>query len=262
MKKITRILVPYDMSQAAKAALNYAIQFCKSDYDLEIHTLYVSNEEYILDAQEVSKDIYEGSASQKGYRGQLITHFHSGDLIESILEFQESHDIDLIIMGTNQTLHKEGEKTKTSELVLRADCPVIVVPKEELEFSLENIVIVIDRNEIDDTNTLNVLLAVAQRFNSKIHVLTIFRDEKEFEEDFADDKIENELEYHLGKFYVNHAFKKSDELLDAIFQFANDKEMDLLAILPRNHTVRTTPSKGKLTELLTLKTNIPLLAID
>ncbi|HMS68878.1 MAG TPA: universal stress protein [Saprospiraceae bacterium] len=260
--KIKKILVPFDMSEAAKVALKYAIEFCQVDHDLEIHTVTIPKETIIYDGQQISNAIKAIKDSQTKYRGEIKVHFLTGELIETIISLQEKLGIDLIIMGTNQKLQTEDGKTKTSRLVLEADFPVLVVPREEREFGIKKIVVVMDRNEIDDENTLNVLLALAQQFEAKIQVLTIYKDAKEFEHDLADEKIEALLEYHLGSFYENHAFKKSNDLDKAIFEFAENNQMDLLAILPRNHTTKNTPSKGKLTELLTLKTNIPLLTIN
>jgi hypothetical protein len=41
-----------------------------------------------------------------------------------------------------------------------------------------------------------------------------------------------------------------------------EKEIDMIAILPRNHSKKGQPSEGKLTEVLTLKSSTPVLAID
>lgn len=263
MKKINKILVPYELTGVSESALEFAINFCKSDYDKEIHVLHNLSDGAQDATKEIATSVENISKKLPSFRGKIEIIFSQGVLNQEILSAQKKKDIDLIVMGTNNQgkfSHEDG--SNTSSLVLEADCPVAVIPNVQKDFKLKKIGLVIDRREIEDQNTLNLLLAIAQRFDSKVQVLTIFSDEKEFEKDYDDEKIEDVLEYNLGSFYESHAFRKSDDLLEAILGFAKEKDIDLLTILPRNHSVKGTPSEGRLTKLLTLKTDIPLLTID
>ena len=51
-------------------------------------------------------------------------------------------------------------------------------------------------------------------------------------------------------------------MVEGIFDYAQEKEMDLIAILPLNHVRNGKPSEGRLTRILTLQSRIPLLAIE
>lgn len=262
MKKINNILVPFDRTEVSKKALVYAINYCKSEFDKNIFIINVQKDD-LDNAADIQSYVREIADSCPAFRGKIYFEFAKGDLIPNVLSAQERLGADVIMMGTNNQGRVDREDgSNTSKLVLAADCPVIVIPISAGDFNLKKIILVIDRHEIEDKNALGVLLAVAQRFDSKVQVLTIFSDEKEFETDIDDDKIEDLLEYNLGSFYESHAFKKSDDLIHAILDFAKEKEMDLLAILPRNHSSKGRPSEGRLTKLLTLKTDIPLLTID
>lgn len=263
MKKVTKILVPFELTPASADALKYALQFCKSEFNMEVCVLHVFKPEDEENKEEIELKIQQVLDEVPSFRGKIQTMFSNGNLIDEVIKAQSQCESDLIILGSIKQGTTDVETSSdTAELVLDADCPVLVVPVGTKECKLDHLTLVIDRQEIEDKGTVSFLLAIAQRFNTKVKVLTIYTDEKEFEKDMDDDKIEDVLEYNLGGFYDSHAFLKSSNLLDSILGFAREKEMDLLAILPRNHAVKGSRSQGRLTKLLTLETDIPLLTID
>ena len=114
---------------------------------------------------------------------------------------------------------------------------------------------------IDNKKLLGTLLDIARTFDSRVHVLTIYK-ESIYEEHSTADSTENSLEYYLEHFYVEHTFNKNQDVEEGIFNYINEKKIDLLVILPRNHAQNSTPSEGRLTKLLTLHSEIPVLALD
>ena len=264
MKKFNTILVPYDLSEASEAALHFTLSFCMNDNLINVILVHNTKEENIdVVVKELEASAENIKKLHKAYRGIIQVQLTHNDLFESILEKQKETNADLIIMGTNYSDEDGARKdSRTSKLVLEADCPVMVVPNNTREFSLKKLVLVIDRKEIDDKKNLEVLLAVAQRFDAKVNVLTIYEDAEEFTYDKDDALIEDALEYALYTFYESHAFKKGTDILKTILDYVKENEIDMLAILPRNHAKKNTPSEGRLTKLLALKTNIPLLTID
>lgn len=70
------------------------------------------------------------------------------------------------------------------------------------------------------------------------------------------------LEYYLETLDYRHAFPQNADIERGITDYVDEHHIDLLVILPRNHAQKTKPSEGRLTKLLTLRTQIPLLAVD
>ena len=58
------------------------------------------------------------------------------------------------------------------------------------------------------------------------------------------------------------SLSKNTDIEKGIFDYVREKNIDMLAILPRNHAKKSKPSEGRLTRLLTLHTEVPLLTID
>jgi hypothetical protein len=77
----------------------------------------------------------------------------------------------------------------------------------------------------------------------------------------GEERNESLLKYYLEDFYAHHVFIENSDVTSGICDYVQEKEIDLISILPRNHVQNGTPSEGRLTRLLTLKTNTPLLTI-
>ncbi|PHQ62590.1 MAG: universal stress protein UspA [Maribacter sp.] len=261
MDNVSTILVPFDFSQTSKNALDYAVEFVGNDKKTEILLAYITND--------VNMNMLEEAfmIEQKKYQKKLerpmkwVTAW--GPLTDALIKTQETRNIDLIIMGTSGAFdEKDAMASNTSKLVLEANCTVIVIPQNIKELQVKNIALVLGKNEIDDTKVLGTLLNVARKFNAKVHVLTIQNEPGTYGYSQSDEKNENALEYYLETFYSHHVFIENSDVVDGIFKYVTEREIDMIAILPRNHTKNSDPSEGRLTQILTLKSKVPVLAIS
>ncbi|NHF59754.1 universal stress protein [Flavobacteriaceae bacterium TP-CH-4] len=259
MDKIATILVPFNFSEVSQGALEYAVGYVGRDENLKIIVAHIAN------GSEVAPDAF--NSIEENYK-RILKHpiefvSGSGSLTESLMDIQKREQVDLIIMGTHGISGEEDSaSTNTSKLVAEADCPVLVVPQGLGEFQIKNISLVLGREEIDDTKVLGTLLDVARRFNAKVHVLTIENKPDVYGYSETDEKNENAIQYYLESFYSEHTFIENPDVVEGILGYATQKEIDVIAILPRNHTKRSEPSEGQLTQMLTLHSKVPLLAIN
>lgn len=258
MKKISTILIPFDFTKISEGALKYAVQYVGNDENLKIMLAHISDEHDSDELKAAFKSI------EKKYHDKLMNKIEwvsiSGELTEAIIQIHKSENIDLIMMGTSGGTGS-GE-SNTSDLVLKADCPVMVIPSGLGAFRLKNIALVLGKEEIDDTEVLSTLLNVAQKFNAKVHVITIENRPETFGYSETDEKNENTIQYYLENFYSEHVFIENPDVVEGILNYATERDIDVITILPRNHTKKSQPSEGQLTELLTLHSPIPILAID
>ncbi|HEA19806.1 hypothetical protein LCGC14_1476400 [marine sediment metagenome] len=262
MKKIPTILVPFDFSRSAKSALEYAVEYVGNDKNLKIVLAYISEDHNRDMFKEAFKNT--GEKYQSSLKHKLEWVAMSGALTESLVRYQEDESIEMIIMGTfGSTLGiEDDEPSNTSKLVLEVDCPVLVVPYGLEKFRMKNIALVLGKEEIEDTQVLGTLLKVARKFNAKVHVITIKNRPESYGYSEIDEKNENAIQYYLENFYSEHVFIENPDVVEGIKTYASEKEIDLITILPRNHATSSEPSKGALTESLTLHSEVPVLAID
>lgn len=264
MPEIKKILIPIDFSEAAANAVTYAGHFCKEDAEREVTLLHVSEakmsekEKITLNAR--LHDFYHRFSSLS--KASCKAEFYEGQpLTETIIKYQADHGQDLIIMGTKGSDEaEEVAQSNTSSVVLEADCPVIAVPVKYQNFALNNIALALGRNEIDDSFALGVLHNIARSFDAKVHILTISKPEEA--SSVIQDSNEGVLEYYLETIDFRHSFPTNTDIEEGITHYVREKNIDLLVILPRNHATKSTPSEGRLTKLLTLHAEVPVLSID
>lgn len=263
MNKISKILVPFDFSASAKKALEYAVAFVGRDGAIQIVLAHISGLSNLKLLPENFMEIVEKYSGT--LKNKLEWTNQDGTLTTSLLDIQRDKDIDLIIIGTSGADEKDDTAhTHTSKLVLEADCTVLVIPDghQNHDFLLKRIGLVLGKEEIDDTKALGALLEVARRFNAKVYVLTIENLPGSYGYSKADEKNENAMEYYLEDFYEEHVFIKNKDVVEGILDYASKSELDLIAVLPRNHAKNSKPSEGQLTALLTKHSKVPVLAID
>ena len=264
MDKLRKILVPTNFSNEANNALDYTINFVNLDQNIEIILLYISDAVIGSSEQEIllAKVAKMKQDFGRKLRTPLTFTTRTGNLVETILEVQKEKAVDLIIMGTKGSeKDDESSRTNTSRLTLEADCPVLVVPENTKEFALKKIALTLGKEIIEDSPKLSVLLDITRRFNAQVHVLTIQGKNGHVGYSQADETNENILEYYLETFYSHHQFMDNEDVEKGIFDYVNDKEIEMLVIIPRNHATKSKPSEGRLTNLLALHSDVPLLTI-
>ncbi len=260
MSTITKILIPIDFSKSAKNALDYAIHFCSDKTCTEITLIYVKEEKEISESEILAqlKWCKDRFSEPEGIKCNVL--IKEGSLNDALIQEQRESGYDLIIMGTKGA-DKQGimVTTHTSSLVQKADCPVLVIPESCDTFSVSNIALALDKREIDDSFALGILHDIARKNDAKVHILTI---ESENEKYPNEDKNESVLEYYLETLDYRYSFPNNSDIETGIMDYVKEKKIDLLAILPRNHAKKSPPSEGRLTKLLTLHSDVPVLTID
>ncbi len=263
MSLIKKILVPFDFTEPAIAALDYALNFVGLNKPIQVNAVYASPVSVIEKNRNEAMENFARVVASLNRR----THLHpelivtEGTLVESILRTRKNQKADLVIMGTLGDSSIEENVTNTSTLVLEADCPVITVPFGSETTIPEEIALVLGKEVIENPKILGLLLDIARTFNARVHVLTIYK-ESIYDENAVVETNEASLQYYLEHFYAEHNFEKNQDIEKGILEYIEEKNIDLLTILPRNHAQKTKPSEGRLTKLLTLHSSVPVLTLD
>lgn len=259
MNSITRILIPFDFGQVAQSALEYALNFCAYNDRIDILLCYISDSANHELKQEKMDD-YLANLSVRGYvtvKGKVT----KGDFVATLLKEQSDFKADMIIMGTKGADNVSGKAiSNTSKITLESHCPVLVIPVDYADFKIEQITLAIGNEKIDDPTVLNTLLVIARQYDAKIHVLAVY---DEADEDYYFER-ENEdvLKYYLDKYYSHNSSRRSSHIGESIMEYNKSQGVDMLAIIPRNHSKKSEPSEGRLTKFLTQNIGIPFLTMN
>ncbi|RDI70491.1 universal stress protein [Halopelagius longus] len=135
-----RILVPTDGSEAARGAIRNAIDIA-SQYDATIHALYVVDSS-VYASVETGADLVVESLEEEGKKAiaevtdraraegvSSESAVVSGSTHQSILDYADDHDIDLIVMGTHGRtgINRYLLGSVTEKIVRSSDVPVLTV---------------------------------------------------------------------------------------------------------------------------------------
>ncbi|GAA0532914.1 universal stress protein [Halorubrum ejinorense] len=136
----SEILVPTDGSPASDAAIEHAVDLAEK-YDARLHALYVvdgaayssleAGAEVVVEAlesegKEATQRVVE-AAADGGV--DCVTHVTSGTAYQSIHDYVDEHDIDVVVMGTHgrQGLDRYLLGSVTERVVRTSDVPVLTV---------------------------------------------------------------------------------------------------------------------------------------
>ncbi|MEQ8472043.1 MAG: universal stress protein [Marinoscillum sp.] len=255
MSTIKKITVPVDFSESANAALHYVADLTRGFPDKEVTFIHVADKI----TSEIERKLRE---TQRGFTSlsdaSCKAVFKSGDLTTEVIKYQKMTHQDLIIMGTEG--RESEDSSHSSDMVLAADCPVMIIPKNKTLRPLKNIVLALDKDTIDDSLSLQALYNLAREKDATVHVLTIETEENgKFRSSEANESV---LDFYLETLDWKSVFPKSSDIEKGIEDYVERNEIDLVALLPRNHAKHGRPSEGKLAKALSLHSKVPVLTLD
>ncbi|OEK02922.1 hypothetical protein BFP97_15930 [Roseivirga sp. 4D4] len=157
-----------------------------------------------------------------------------GNLSHAIKRITEEHEIGLVVMASSG---KSGflenlTGSQSYNVAKHVDCPVVVLPEEAKIMSMKHIALAGDYSEAYDPSVFEQLINIAKHFFSHIHVVHV-ADEAALE----DEQIDIAKSLHLYLKDVSHSFhfKSYDQVKDGLIDFCVQNQVDLLAMVPRQH---------------------------
>lgn len=143
-----RILVPTDGSDGSAHVALQAIDLAEQ-YDAEIHSLYVVSDDLLSRLDLKSHDALEEEGERAVKRVQsmarahgvdAVTELREGDPADTILDYADEIEADLIIAGTHGRSGVERRiiGSVAERLVRHAACPVMTVRLPETDVTVDN----------------------------------------------------------------------------------------------------------------------------
>ncbi|MFA1611513.1 universal stress protein [Halobellus rubicundus] len=136
------ILVPTDGSDQANAALDHAVGLAR-DHGATLHLLYVADSNRdsvttlggeVVDALEQEGERILADATERlTDTVDLVDAVETGDPVETILDYADAVDADVIVMGTHgrRGLDRYLLGSTTERVVRRSPVPVLTIRSED-----------------------------------------------------------------------------------------------------------------------------------
>lgn len=273
-----KVILPTDFSENAYNAIKYAIKLFKdvdtTFYLLHTYTPAVFRAEHLHQPSQVDLEdqnhaivMKQLSDLQQRLQKELNSPEHTFEpravfntLTDEVENMVQRKNADLVIMGTKgvSNVLEVLLGTNTTEVMRRANCPLIVVPSG-FEYQSPKEIIFPTDYEIDyEKEQLQQLLGISEIHASNIDVIHVSSGHK-----LSEDQLQNKQKLDQLLAQAPHTFHHLPDqgVIEAINQFKADKPMALLVMIRNKHTFLERLFFEPIIKKIGLQINIPFMVI-
>jgi len=276
-----KILIPTDFSKNATNAIIFAVNLFK----YEISEFYIMHA-YQDDIYNIKSELAENSIAQRtsiasknskeqlertlkeikaispNPRHTLYTISAPNLLIEEADKIVDAKNIDIIIMGTKgQTNHKNITfGSHTLQVLKYVQCPVLAIPEDYTYIQPKHVLFPTNYMIPYKRRELKLLCEMVAPYRAVIDLLYISKIEKLSMRQQDNQRF---IKESLCKNSVNFKIENSKHIINSIYKYINENQVDLLVMVNTKHSFLdnilfdTTPI-----DELSLNLDIPFLALQ
>ena len=181
------------------------------------------------------------------------------DSLERLARYQKA---DIIIMGITGATRLEQifMGSNALNMIDRNVCPVMVVPPDAQFKGIKNVLFATDMQDIEKSVPVKPLQDVLRLFNPMVHVVNVDSEHYvEVKEEYKRERAK--LEEILKDFKRDFYFIRMYDFMDAISQFTQDKDIDIIMTVPHRNSFLSSLFKTSHTKKLIYHSSVPLVAI-
>ncbi len=271
-----KLLVPTDFSDTSKNAARFAVQMAADIQNAKIILIHVSDKitggsdgSPLTEDDDDRRIILTAALSQ--LREELLAVAQApiefvtekgSSLVETLSRYVRHQAIDMVIMGITGATRLEQifMGSNTLEMAKESVCPVLIIPPDAKYRKIKNVVLASDFKEVDITIPVAPLKATLDMFKPALHIVNV--DSEHYVELTDEFKVERaKLETMLKNYSPEFYFIRQYDFFDAISQFVEDKNADLIVIVPKDRSFVSGLFKTSHTKKLAYHSHIPIVAI-
>jgi len=247
-KRKNIILVPTDFSEVCFNAIKHGAEIAKT-HRAQLCVLHVINRDTktFLKREKLNTD-YVNKKLEEIKKEIKKTHFvdvipiaKEGSIFSMIEKVNKEIGAQLVVLGTHG---KIGMQKLTGSYALRvvmnSSVPVIVVQEKEFGKGYKNIVFPLSKYS-EDRQKVDWAVFIAKKFHAKVH---IFKENDENLPSLSRFKVViNQIKESFEKHFVRYeeiAANKKDNFVKQVFNYVNDKNIDLIMIMTKPDNISPT----------------------
>jgi nucleotide-binding universal stress UspA family protein len=269
-----KILIPVDFSDCAINALKYAISFAKSTEAklVLLHAYHIPipaaeagltidpniAEEFIDEGEEKMAKLYTRfpELEKIAEKYEIKMSFASDAIVSTAKEV----NADLIIMGTHGAANAFDELvgSNTLHVIRKCDIPVLAVPLNYREADIKEILFSYDYHSIKSKGIIQPLIDFTLAFGAKLHIIHITDKLDKLHSDAVGEA--RLLEQYLKGISHTYHMLEGEHIETGILEYIRSHDVDVIAVMPRKHSLFQRLFQSSVTRQLVHHSNIPLLA--
>jgi nucleotide-binding universal stress UspA family protein len=266
------ILIATDFSSAARNATIYGFELARliqakvilftayqSSIALPDSAIYLSSNE--MERNSYKQLLDEAEVIDPRRTVALKTQSRQGPVSASILSAALENNVSFIIVG----MKKHGKEIRkcfgstVTDLYKTSGIPLIVVPAEAVFSIPETIALASDITDDTDLHALNPLKKIGEIFVSRLFVVRVI---KKFMDGVGERVMRSErLNSFLASLDTSFKFIRSENVAKALNTFVDEHSVNMVAVIPHEHTVMERLFTRSVTKDLVFHTHVPLLIL-
>lgn len=258
---MTTIIVPTDFSQVADNAARYAAQMIKGNYESQLILLHVYDKAAEKGEAEMLLDRLKDELQAKNFIKIECRLEENGDFIDTLERHARHSDAQLIVMGITgkSKLEQVFLGSNTLKIVERNVCPVLIIPSSAQYFEIKNVCLLSDFKEVQQSIPEVPIKNVLDIVKPALHIINVNTEHYvSLTQEYMAER--GRLLEMFKEFRPEFYFIGTYDLHETVHTFAVDKHIDMLIIIPRNHSMFGHMFKTSHTKRLVYESTIPILA--
>jgi len=258
------ILVPTDFTKVAQTALNHSIKIARNA-NATVNLLHVVHKSDMLpEAKEKLKIAKDRAKEDTGF--EVDTTARVGTIFEDIGDLAYELDANMVVMGTHGLRGMQFlTGSRALKIVTSADTPFIIVQEKEIgENGYDDIVVPLDLHK-ETKQKLSLVANMSKYFDSRVHII-VPREKDEYLQNALDRNLKY-AESFFDDLNIPHTSRisdrKSDDFDEAIIEYANEIDADLISLMNLPGTSLANLIGGNYVQnIITNKHHIPVLLMN
>ena len=265
-KYYRKILVPIDFSEYSVKAVEYAIWLAENLHG-EIRLLHVysdpledvprvkqtaSLEKYRQEVMEnfeaqtrqdietFTEDLKKGILAEKITSARIHYSLVEGSPSEEVLRTAESYKPEIIVMGTGDIDKRPNYINESTGIQVISDTrfPVLILPEHTQFKEVDKVTVVYATDFLDsDFSSFRQLLAILCIFNVKIYCIHIENEKDNTVQKNKMVELNKRISIEYSNYDVEFHLVKSDDFIEAVHQFADEKKADMISFTSPKRTM-------------------------
>lgn len=269
------ILVSIDFSTASANAVKYAISLAET-FNSKVTLINVvpyalilgedSDEQRISKQQELVTENEDLMAEEietisKTHKILIQGLVYEGSPANVILEMANENKPDIIIMGMKGKGKSNSVFGSTvTAIVRKSSIPVLIIPEQATYQSIDTITFATDFNPGTESSSYSLLIEIAKKYNSFIHILNIQKKGKKMSDNEFIGKMDTQHSFEILK----HSFRTIEDasVIEGINKFIEENPSEILVMIAHKHSFFERMLGKIFTKKMSYETRIPLLILQ
>ncbi|HWB24065.1 MAG TPA: universal stress protein [Chitinophagaceae bacterium] len=259
---MNKVIVPVDFSETSLNAARYAAALCSGYPGVKIMLYHLSESE--SDAADAPDKIDElckqlSAGTDLSVDGKCVL---GHGFVEHLEILVKSEQADLVVMGITprSELAQKFVSSNALKMAGTGACPVLIVQETAEYKGLNNVMLASDLQNTYYSTPAESIKKFLATFNPSLHIVNVNSDHYIALTEHHE-KEKKALMAHFEEFNPEFYFLRFFDVEEGLHLFAEEKSIDLIISIQRDHPLIERLFKPSQTKNMTYKGNVPVLVV-